>query len=121
GDAVERLLGLGVLDEHEVRRAEHQLVAVLEHDLADARAAYISAVQRAEIAQQEAAVTAAKNLRVLLRDDAVENLDRIVGMAADGVDRRELELLSLLARRQDQLRHAREILPKSSACVKTRK
>ena len=69
-------------------RAEHDLVAVAQDVLAHPLAAQERAVQAAEIAEQEAPVGLADDLRVLLGDDAVEDLQRVVGVAADGVDRR---------------------------------
>ena len=61
----------------------------------DALAAQERPVQAAEIAEKIAAVGLAHDLGVLLRDDAVENLERVVGMTPDRVDGPELELASL--------------------------
>ena len=66
----------------------------LQDVLADALAAQERAVQAAEIAEQVAAVGLAHDLGVLLGDDAVEDLERVVGMTPDRVDGAELELAS---------------------------
>ena len=58
GDALERVVGLRLVDEHDAGRAHHELVAVAEVVIADALAAQERAVERAQIAQQEAAVGA---------------------------------------------------------------
>ena len=71
-----------------------------------ALAAQERAVEAAEVAEQEAPVRLADDLRVLLGDDAVEDLDRVVGVAADGVDRAELELAPLVVSADDDLGHA---------------
>ena len=103
--ALERVVGLRFVDEHDVRRAHGDLVAVEQEALRDAFAAQERAVQRAQIAQQEAAVGGALNLCVVLGDDAIEDLDRVFGMAADRVEGGKLELLPLLSRDDDQLGH----------------
>ena len=95
-----------MLDEHEVRRAEHDLVAVLEHVLGDALAATYVPFSEPRSRSRKRPSPPAEDLRVLLGDDAIEDLDRVVGMAADRVEGGELELLPLLAGGEDQLRHA---------------
>ena len=50
------------------------------------------AVQAAQVAEQEAPVGLAEDLGVLLGDDPVEDLHRVVGVAPDGGDGPELEL-----------------------------
>ncbi len=77
--------------------------------LGDARAADVRAVQGAEVAQEEPPVGVPLDLAVLLRDDPVEDLDRVVGVAPDRVERDELELLSLLTGGEDQFRHREPI------------
>ena len=104
-DALERVVGLRLVDEHDAGRAHRELVAVGEEVVGDALAAHERAVERAQVAQQEAAVGGALDLRVLLRDDPIEDLDRVVGMAADRVEGGELELLPLLPGDDDQLGH----------------
>ncbi len=104
--AAERVLALGLVDEDDARRAHRELVAVVQVVVPDALAAQERPVQRLEIAQHEAAVGGPLDLRVLLRDDPIEDLDRVVGMAADRVERSELELLSLIPGNDDQLGHA---------------
>ena len=103
--ALERVVGLRLVDEHDARRAHRELVAVAEVVVADPLAAHERAVQRAQVAQQVAPVGRALDLRVLLRDDAIEDLDRVVGMPADRVEGGELELLPLLPGDDDQLGH----------------
>jgi hypothetical protein len=44
---------------------------------------------------------------VLLGDDPIEDLDRVVGVTAQRVEGGELELLSLVAGDDDQLGHAK--------------
>jgi hypothetical protein len=105
-DPVLRLLDRRLVDEEEPGRPHRDLVAVGQDVVADALAADEGAVQRAQVAQQEAAVGAALDLRVLLRDDPVEDLDRVVRMAADRVERGELELLPLVPADDDELGHA---------------
>ena len=80
-----------------IRRVEPSMISSpsLQEVLADALAAQERAVQAAEIAEQVAAVGLAQDLGVLLRDDAVEDLERVVGMAPDRVEGAELELASL--------------------------
>ena len=79
---------------------------VVQDVLADALAAQERAVQAAEIAEQEAPVGLADDLGVLLGDDAVEDLERVVGVAPDRVDGPELELASLIVACDDDLGHA---------------
>jgi hypothetical protein len=104
--AVLRLLLARLVDEQEPRRPHRDLVTILQIVLADALAPEERAVQRPQVAQQEPAVARALDLRVFLRDDPIEDLDRVVGMPAQGVERPELELLALVAGDDDQLGHA---------------
>ena len=104
-DALERVVGLRLVDEHDAGRAHRELVAVGQVVVGDALAAHERAVERAQVAQQVPAVGGALDLRVLLRDDPIEDLDRVVGMAADRVERGELELLPLFPGDDDQLGH----------------
>jgi hypothetical protein len=85
----------GLVDEHDAGRAHHDLVAVGEVVLADPLAAHERAVERPQVAQQEPPIAGALDLRVLLRDDPIEDLDRVVRGAGRGVERRKLELLAL--------------------------
>src|SRR5690606_4349856 len=85
--------------------AEGDLVAVAERHLsADALAVDVGAVEAAEVAQHEPALALLEDA-VLLRDDLVEQLDRIVGVPAQAVDGPELDRLLPLRRREDQSRH----------------
>jgi hypothetical protein len=93
---VHRLLLAGLVDEQQPGRAHGDLVAVGQVVLADALAAQERAVQRPQVAQQEAPVAGALDLRVLLRDDPIEDLDRVVRVPAQGVERPKLELLALI-------------------------
>ena len=70
-----------------------------------ALAAHERAVQRPQIAQQVAAIRRPLDLGVLLRDDPIQDLDRVVGVAPDRVERSELELLPLFPGDDDQLGH----------------
>ena len=75
--------------------------------LTDALAAQERSVQAAEITEKIVAVGLAHDLGVLLRDDAVEDLKRVVGMTPDRVHSPELELASLLIRAcDDNLGHS---------------
>ena len=75
------------------RCAERDLVAVLEHSLAaNALAVDVGAVQAAEIAQDEL-LAALLDDAVLFGDDLVEQLDGVVGVAAERVDGRQIERL----------------------------
>ena len=87
-------------------RTEHDLVVFLQDVLVHALAAQERSVQAAEIAEQVAPVGLAHDLGVLLGDDAVENLERVVGMAPDRIDGPELELASLIVACDDDLGHA---------------
>ena len=104
-DALERIVGLRLVDEHDARRAHRELVAIGQVMIADALAAQERAVERAQVAQQEPTIRGALNLRVLLRDDAIQDLDRVVGMTTDRIEGGELELLPLFPRNDDQLGH----------------
>ena len=86
------------------RRAERDLVAVLEQRLAaDALAVDVRAVEAAEVAQDEAPVALLEDA-VLLRDDLVEELDRVVRVAPEAVDRPKLDRLLSFGGREDQPR-----------------
>ena len=63
-------------------------------------------VQAAEVAEEVASVRLAQHLRVLLGDDPIEDLQRVVGVAADGVDRGELVLAPLVVSADDDFGHA---------------
>ena len=78
----------------------------LQHVLAHALAAQERAVQAAEVAEQETAVRLPHDLRVLLGDDAVQDLQRVVGVPPDRVDGAELVLAALVAAGDDDLGHA---------------
>ena len=87
------------------RRAERDLVAVLEQHLAaHALAVDVRAVQAAEIAKDEAAVADLDDA-VLLRDDLVEELDGVVRVPAEAVDRPKIDRLLSFRGRQEQLGH----------------
>ena len=92
--------------EGQAGRAEHDLVAVAEHVLADPLAAQERAVEAAEIAEQEVTVGLPDDLGVLLGHDAVQDLQRVVGMTTDRVDRPELVLAALVVAGDDDLGHA---------------
>ena len=91
-------------------RAERDLVAVDQDVLVHALAAQERAVQAAEVAEQEPPVGLADDLRVLLGDDAVEDLQRVVGVPADGVDGTELVLAPLVVAGDDNLGHSEPVL-----------
>ena len=77
-------------------RAERDLVAVLEQHLAaHALAVDVGAVQAAEVAQDEPAVADLDDA-VLLRDDLVEELDRVVRVAPEAVGCPQIRSLAVL-------------------------
>src|SRR5262249_31207107 len=94
-------------DEKEARRPQRDLVAVDEDLLVHALAADVGAVQRSQVAEEELVLRRTLDLRMLLGDDAVEDLDGVVGVAPDGVEGGELELLPIVAGDEDELGHAR--------------
>ena len=69
---------------------------------ADALAVDVGAVQAPEIAQDEPPVALLDDA-VLLRHDLVEELDRVVGMPSEAVDRTQLDRLLPFGGREDQL------------------
>ena len=81
------------------RRPQHNLVALAQQVLVHPLAVQKRPVQAAEVPEEKAAVGLAQHLRVLLGDDPIENLQRVVGVTADGVDRGELVLAPLVAYR----------------------
>ena len=85
-------------------RAQHDLVARVEDALGDALSVDVGPVQRTEVAQQVAAVDQVE-VAVLLRDDAVEDLDRVVRMAAQRVVAAEVDFLAALGTDDRQTRH----------------
>src|SRR6185369_5127094 len=87
-------------------RTQHDLVVFLQNVLVYALAAQERSVQAPEITEEIAAVGLPHDLRMLLGDDAVEDLERVVRMAPDGVHGAELELASLIVACNDDLRHA---------------
>ncbi len=89
-------------------RAEGDLVAVAQDVLVHALAAQERPVQAAEVTKQKAPVGLADDLRVLLGDDAIEDLQRVVGVPADGVDGPELVLAPLVVSGDDDFGHAGE-------------
>jgi hypothetical protein len=49
---------------------------------------------------------------MLLGDDPIQDLDRVIRMASNGIERAQLELLPFVAGNYDQLRHiSRESVP----------
>ena len=94
------------------RGAERDLVAVPQHHLAtDALAVDVRAVEAPEVAQNDAAVALLEDA-VLLRDNLVEELDRVVRMPAEAVDGAQLDRLLSLRGREDQTRHPIRIVPR---------
>ena len=88
------------------RRAQRDLVAVAHHLFAaDALTVDLGAVQAAEIAEHEPAVALLEDA-VLLRDDLVEQLDRVVRVTTEAVDRPKLDRLSAFCGCQDQPCHS---------------
>ncbi len=106
-DVLGRLLGLrGNLDEDEHGSTQRDFVSVYERMIADTLILHEGSIQAAEVAVQKSAVRLADDLRVLLGDDAIENLNDVVRVSADGGDGAELELAAVLAALNDNLRHA---------------
>jgi hypothetical protein len=105
------IVGLGLVHEHDARRPHRELVAIVQIMVGDPLAPHERAVQRPQVAQQVAPIGRSLDLRVLLRDDPIEDLDRVVGMPADRVESSELELLPLVPGDNDQLCHRRLEVP----------
>ena len=88
-----RLRGLaGLFLENELRPTEYDLIAFDEDALTDALVFEERAVQTAEVAVEEMPIRLADDLRMSLGNDAVEDLDDVVGMAPDGGHRAQLVL-----------------------------
>jgi hypothetical protein len=100
--------GRPVLGEAVGRVAEGDLVAGLEHPLADLLAVDEGAVEAADVADDVASVRAESDPAVLLRHDAVEDLDRVVWMAPEGIKRGEDVLDRMISSEQDELRCHRQ-------------
>ena len=115
--APERVVGLWLVGEYDTRRAHRELVAVGQVVIGDSLASHERPVERLEVAQQESAIRRPLDLGVLLRDDPVEDLDRVIRMTSDRVERGELELLPFLPGNDDQLCHA-ETLRTAPAMVR---
>ena len=95
----------GAVVEPSSRRAERDLVAMLEQHLAaHALAVDVRSVQAAEVAQDEAPFANLDDA-VLLRDDLVEELDGVVRVTPEAVDRAEIDRLLSFRGRQEQLGH----------------
>ena len=87
------------------RGAERDLVAVTKRHLpANALAVHVRAVEAPEVAEDEASIALLEDA-VLLRHDLVEELDGIVRMAAEAIDRPQLDRLLPLGCCEDQTRH----------------
>ncbi len=96
--------GGGVVEE-DAGVAEGDLVAVVQRLLAlDALVVDVGAVERAEVAQHPLRA-AQLDEAVLLRDDAVEELDGVVGMTPEGVEGLEIALHLPVGTRDDQPGH----------------
>ena len=92
------------------RRAEGDLVAVAEHGLAaNALAVDVGAVQAPEITKDDPTIPLLEDA-VLLRHDLVEELDGVVRMSSETIDRAQLDRLLALRRREDQTRHPTSML-----------
>lgn len=86
-------------------RPKRDLVAVAEHHLAaDPLAVDVRAVERAEIAQDHAPVPLLEDA-VLLRDDLVEELDRVVRVTPEAVDGSKLDRLLSFGGRKNESSH----------------
>ena len=99
------------------RRAEGDLVAVLEHLLAaDALAVDVGPVEAPEVTKDELPLALLEDA-VLLRNDLVQELDRVVRVPSEAVDRTQLDRLLPLGGREDQTCHQylRRIVPSASA------
>ena len=106
-DPLRRLGGLaGLFLEDELRPAQHDFVAFGEDAFIDALILEERAVQTAEVAVEEVAVGLADDLRMFLGNDAVEDLDDVVGMATNGGHRAQLVFAPRVACLNDQLCHA---------------
>jgi hypothetical protein len=108
---LQHVVRLRLVDEHDPRRAHRELVAVVQVVVRDPLAPHERPVERPQVAQQEPPIRRALDLRVLLRDDPVEDLDGVVRVPADRVEGSELELLPFVPGDNDQLRHRRLEVP----------
>jgi hypothetical protein len=96
GDLVAHGVARAVVDapaEHQVHRAEEEIVALAEHHLTHAALVDEGAVGGVQIAQQEVAVGLALDDRVLLGDLTIVQADGVLGVAADRVELLEDELV----------------------------
>src|SRR5207248_1267753 len=96
----------GLLLEDHLGAAQEQLVAVAEQPLADALVGEEGPVQATEVPVEELARRLLDDLGVLLRNDAIEDLDGVVGVAPDAGDGTELVLSPPLGALDDDLGHA---------------
>src|SRR5262249_40509170 len=108
-DALQDLFGRGGFGVDEAGRSERDLLALEEHPLLGAVAPAGGPVEAAEIAEQKLPIGRAQDLRVLLRYDAIEDLDGVVGVASNRVDRPQLEFLPLFGGNEDELGHENAI------------
>src|ERR1700690_120743 len=100
-------------------RAEGDLVAVLEHRFAaDALSVDVRSVQAAEIAKDETAVALFYDA-MLLRNDFIEELDRVVRVPPEAIDWAELNRLLSFGGCEDQLCHARVVHASAARFVGT--
>ena len=97
-----------VLGEAIGRVAERDLIAGLQRPLADLLSVDEGAVEAADITNYVATVGSQRDPAVLLRHDAVEDLDRVVWMASKGIKRREDVLDRMIPSEQDELRCHRQ-------------
>jgi hypothetical protein len=111
GHPLQHIVRLRLVHEHDAGRPHRELVAIGQVVIRDPLPPHEGAVERPEIPQQVPPVRRPLDLCVLLRDDPVEDLDRVVRVPPDRVECSELELLPLVPGDNDQLGHRRLEVP----------
>ncbi len=102
-DPLERVLVGPALGVHHARVAHRDLVVVLEDLLGDADVADVASVERAQVLQHKAAVGLANDVGVFLRDNSIEDLDRVLRMTPNRIELAKFKFFPATAGKHDQL------------------